>query len=147
MFIAHSHLHFLCSKCVLILKQQGASSDVMVGKLDYQTYTSEFESYWVPHSYVPVQHLSKKLCKLQLILKIQTWEFDKDSNILKAKQVDWKVPPLRYHERRKVPHFAARWNRVSYQYLGEYGRFNLHARWSSSSFCYCCSWMAECPLP
>ena len=42
------------------------SSGVMVSKLDLQNYTSEFESQWVPHSYGPVPHLSKKLSKLQL---------------------------------------------------------------------------------
>ena len=44
--------------------QQAASDGVIVSKLDEQTYTSEFESYWVPHSYGLVPHLSKKLCKL-----------------------------------------------------------------------------------
>ena len=29
----------------------GASGSVMVSKLDLQTYTSEFDSHWVPHSY------------------------------------------------------------------------------------------------
>ncbi len=42
----------------------GTSSGVMVSKLDWQTYTSEFESHWVPHSYGLVLHLSKKLSKL-----------------------------------------------------------------------------------
>ena len=32
----------------------------MFSKLDEQTYTSEFESYWMPHSYGIGQHLSKK---------------------------------------------------------------------------------------
>ena len=36
----------------------------MVSKLDSQTYTSEFESHWVPLSYGLVPHLSKKLSKL-----------------------------------------------------------------------------------
>ena len=31
-------------------------------------YTSEFESYWVPHSYGHVLHLSKKLCKLLYLI-------------------------------------------------------------------------------
>ena len=33
----------------------GASGGVMVSKLDQQTYTSEFESHWVPLSYGLVQ--------------------------------------------------------------------------------------------
>ena len=37
---------------------------VMVSKLDQQTYTSEFESHWVPLSHGLVPHLSKKLNKL-----------------------------------------------------------------------------------
>ena len=41
-----------------------ASGSVMVSKLDLQTYTSEFKSHWVPHSYGLVPHLSKKLSKL-----------------------------------------------------------------------------------
>ena len=35
----------------------------MVSKLDLQTYTSEFESHWVPLSYGLVPHLTKKLSK------------------------------------------------------------------------------------
>ena len=31
---------------------------------DSQTYTSEFESHWVPHSFGLVPHRSKELCKL-----------------------------------------------------------------------------------
>ena len=38
----------------------------MVSKLDKQTYTSEFESHWVPLSYGLVPHLSKKLRKFPL---------------------------------------------------------------------------------
>ena len=44
----------------------GASGGVMVSKLDEQTYTSEFESHWVPLSYGLVPHLSKMLSKLTL---------------------------------------------------------------------------------
>ena len=33
---------------------------VMVSKGEYQSYTREFESHRVPHSYVFVLHLSKK---------------------------------------------------------------------------------------
>ena len=36
----------------------------MHSKLDEQTYTSEFESHWVPLSYGLVPHLSQKLSKL-----------------------------------------------------------------------------------
>ena len=43
----------------------------MVSKLDWQTYTSEFESHWVPHSYGLVPHLSKKLSKLLQYLQLQ----------------------------------------------------------------------------
>ena len=32
----------------------------MVSKLDQQTFSSEFESHWVSHSYGLVSHLSKK---------------------------------------------------------------------------------------
>ena len=46
------------------LIQEGISASVLVSKLDLQTYTSEFESHWVPLSYGLVPHLSKKLCKL-----------------------------------------------------------------------------------
>ena len=38
----------------------------MVSKLNLQTYTSEFESHWVPHSYDLVLRLSKNLRKLLL---------------------------------------------------------------------------------
>ena len=44
----------------------GASGGVMVSKLGYQTYTSEFESHWVPLSYGLVPHLSTKLSKFPL---------------------------------------------------------------------------------
>ena len=49
-----------------LMKYLGASGSVMVCKLDLQTYTSEFESHWVPHSYGLVPYLSKKLSKLPL---------------------------------------------------------------------------------
>ena len=52
----------------------GASGGLMVGKLNKQTYTSEFESHWVPHSYGLVAHLSKKLSKLLLYyLRVKYW--------------------------------------------------------------------------
>ena len=38
----------------------------MVSKLDSQTYTSEFESHWVPHSFGLVLNRSKDLRKLLL---------------------------------------------------------------------------------
>ena len=44
--------------------RKGTSDVVMVCNLDKQTYTSEFESHWVSHSYGLVPHLSKKLSKL-----------------------------------------------------------------------------------
>ena len=45
---------------------KGTSGGVTVSKLDKQTYTSEFETYWVPHSFGLVPHQSKELCKLLL---------------------------------------------------------------------------------
>ena len=36
----------------------------MVNKLDDQTFTTEFESHWVPHPYVIVPHLNIKLSNL-----------------------------------------------------------------------------------
>ena len=41
-------------------KKKGALGSVIVSKLDLQTYTSEFESHCVPHSYGLVPYLSKK---------------------------------------------------------------------------------------
>ena len=38
---------------------KGAFGGVIIRKLDYQTFTSEFESHWVPHPYGPVPSLSK----------------------------------------------------------------------------------------
>ena len=46
---------------------EGASGGVMINKLDLQTYTSEFKSHWVPHSYGLVPYLSKNLSKLLLL--------------------------------------------------------------------------------
>ena len=43
---------------------KGTSGGVMVSKLDSQTYTSEFESHWVPHSFGLVLNRSKDLRKL-----------------------------------------------------------------------------------
>ena len=50
----------------------GTSGGVMVSKLDSQTYTSEFESHWVPHSFGLVLNRSKDLRKLLLQLKTCT---------------------------------------------------------------------------
>ena len=49
---------------LLHLHIPGASSGVIVSKLDKQTFMSEFDSHWVPHSYGTVLHLSKKFSKL-----------------------------------------------------------------------------------
>ena len=40
--------------------------DVMISKLDCQTYTNEFESHWVPHSFGHVPDRSKYLRKLPI---------------------------------------------------------------------------------
>ena len=50
--------------CLLCIYMYGG---VMVSKLDKQTYTSEFESHWVPHSFGLVPHRSKELRKLLYI--------------------------------------------------------------------------------
>ena len=41
----------------------GTFGGVTVGKLDQQTYTSEFDSHWVPHSFGLGPYRSKELCK------------------------------------------------------------------------------------
>ena len=38
----------------------------MITKVDYQTFTSEFDSHWVAHSYGIVPHPSKQLSELLL---------------------------------------------------------------------------------
>ena len=43
---------------------KGTSGGVTVSKLDYQTYTSEFESHWAPHSFGLVPQRSKELRKI-----------------------------------------------------------------------------------
>ena len=63
-FITHTHTHTHTHIYIYIYIY---IYSVMVSKLDLQTYTSEFESHWVPHSYGFVPHLSKKLCKLPYI--------------------------------------------------------------------------------
>ena len=45
-------------------QKQVISGSVMVSKLDEQTYKSEFESHWVPHSFRFVTHRIKELRKL-----------------------------------------------------------------------------------
>ena len=42
----------------------GTFGGVTVSKLDLQTYTSEFESHWVPHSFGLVPRRTKELRKL-----------------------------------------------------------------------------------
>ena len=54
------HLRF----CIYICLDEGTSGGVMVSKLDSQTYTNEFESHWVPHSFDLVLNRSKDLRKL-----------------------------------------------------------------------------------
>ena len=41
--------------------------------------------------------------------------------------------PSRCCECGKLSHYAERGNLASYQYLGEYSRFNIHVRWRSST--------------
>ena len=48
---------------------RGTSGGLTVSKLDYQTFTSEFESHWAPLSFGLVPHLSKELFKLLSILQ------------------------------------------------------------------------------
>ena len=47
-------------------KSLATSGGVTVSKLDLQTYMSEFESHWAPHSFGLVPRRSKVLCKLLL---------------------------------------------------------------------------------
>ena len=49
-----------------LLRKLDTSGGVRVNKLGFQTFTSECVSYYVPHSYVLVPHLSKSLSKLLL---------------------------------------------------------------------------------
>ena len=49
-----------CSIEVSLYMFLGTSGGVMVSKVDKQTYTSEFDSHWVPNSCGLVLHLSKK---------------------------------------------------------------------------------------
>ena len=48
----------------------GTSGGVMVSKLDSQTYTSEFESHWVPHSFGLVLNRSKDLRNLLYLFEL-----------------------------------------------------------------------------
>ena len=63
---------------------------VMVGRLDKQTWKSEFVSYWVSHSFGLVPHLSKKLSKLllwaTLIFSSCCYCFFKNTNLKATKQ-------------------------------------------------------------
>ena len=54
-------LNWLGFREQFILNNLGTSSDVMLSE---QTYTGEFKSHWVSHSFSQVLHLSKKLSKL-----------------------------------------------------------------------------------
>ena len=59
----------LCKDAVCIFYspswlEQDTLCGLTVSKLDWQTYTSEFESHWVPYSYGLVPYLSKNLSKL-----------------------------------------------------------------------------------
>ena len=82
--------------CMQILSTQqpnliGRTSDgVMVSKLDWQTFTSEFESHKMPHSYDLVPYISKKLCiLLQWNLIWATWKWKPLSFICLWKFVGW----------------------------------------------------------
>ena len=57
-----TQMQFVLRQLVTLVtfKNLGACGCVMVSKLHEQTYTSEFESHWVPLSYGLVPHLSKK---------------------------------------------------------------------------------------
>ena len=47
---------------------QGTSGGVMFSKVDQQTYTSEFDSHWVPNSCGLVLHLSKSLVNYHCVI-------------------------------------------------------------------------------
>ena len=49
---------------MFIYVRMGTSGGVTISKLDWQAYTSDFESHWAPHSFGLVPHRSKELCKL-----------------------------------------------------------------------------------
>ena len=59
------------------------SGDVTVSKRDKQTYTSEFESHWVPHSLGLVPNRSNELRKLLLPLYSTFSELEYMQNVLK----------------------------------------------------------------
>ena len=61
----------------------GASGCVMVSKLDLETCKSKFKFHRVPHSSGLVQHLSKKLSKLQHHI----FKYPDDSFIQKANRL------------------------------------------------------------
>ena len=58
------HMYNVCDRYGYTTQVSGTSGGVTVSKLDSQTYTSEFESHWVPHSFGLVPHRSKELCEL-----------------------------------------------------------------------------------
>ena len=55
----------ICEDPVPYIDGWGTSSCVMVSKLHEQTFTNEFESQWVPHSFGLVPHQSKVLSKFK----------------------------------------------------------------------------------
>ena len=49
------------------VKIEGTFGGVIVSKLDFHTYTSEFESHWVPHSFSLVPHRRKSFLNYNVI--------------------------------------------------------------------------------
>ena len=65
----------------------GIPGNVRVSKQDKQTYTSEFEFQWVPHSFGLMPHRSKKLPKL-LNVGFLYREVSKSASMHNSKQYD-----------------------------------------------------------
>ena len=65
---------------MLTRTDQGTSGGVMVSKLDKQTFTSEFNSYWVLLSYSLQSRLSKKINELQQGLKSR-WKIKENETL------------------------------------------------------------------
>ena len=63
----------------------GALVGIMVSKLDKQTFTSEFESQWVPYSYGLELHQNKKLSELLLLPPIEGSEIQDNAQLT----MDW----------------------------------------------------------
>ena len=63
-----SHVVWWKKTFIYIYIYKGTLGGLMVSRLDKQTFSSEFDSHWVPHSCVLKPHLSKKLKKLLLLL-------------------------------------------------------------------------------